>query len=168
MSNTHSVLSLDIIFFFLLIIFVINFIAHIFKKIIAMSTGSVLKQALEKPQPAAAQNDSRRKRLEKERDELRYGFPMPPPSRTWVKPQPVIEKYAHERIGAPAQPGRTEEPPPPPAVDIHAAGAAELPKEESRLEKLLKNQDPVLQGVLMSVIMNPPRAMRRHTIARPL
>lgn len=156
-------MQFDLIVFLFFMIFGIGFIVNVIKKINEMSGGTVSRHKPQPPEPS--DEDPRIKRIRKERDELKYGFPMPPPSRTWVKPQPVIEKYAHEKVAVPA-------PQPPIPVTDQAAATLEYttvpeqPKEELRLESLLKDQDPILQGVLMSIILNPPRGMRKRPCLR--
>jgi len=168
MSRSQDPLSLDIVFFFLFMIFSISFITNVIKKILEMA-GKTAGVKAGKKQPAPPPPDEpRRTRIEKERYELRYGFPMPPPRRTWVKPQPVIEAYTHEKVlqSVPRATGLEAETPAAAPDQTHAAG--EPTKEETRLEQLLKDRDPLMQGIIMSVVLNRPRALRTRAPLRTL
>ncbi|HRZ86549.1 MAG TPA: hypothetical protein P5287_01905 [bacterium] len=160
----------DLLVFLFFLIFGVSFFVNLYRAV---------RKQMQSAAPATPTADAdvrdysgRDERIQRERNELRYGFPTPPPHGDRSRDRHAIRvgahgsQHAHHPVTQPAAIGSDPHTSPEDPHALYDGNAhAHESRETSPVERLLEGEDPVLQGVLMSVILNKPKALRNDTPA---
>ncbi|MFC2149331.1 hypothetical protein ACFLQ8_01385 [Candidatus Auribacterota bacterium] len=163
----------DVLTILIFIIIGIGFIANIFKKLKEFSNRDTSYGEYTVDMPDPVNNESYEERIQHERDQLRFSTPTPPPKKAWVNPQPVVTKYyrddSHDKkIGKHEAETASDKPVTSPYMTHDKPYVIEQDETDSYLTNFLEDKDPVSQGIIMSIILNPPKSLQNRSIIRPL
>ncbi|MDP8263792.1 MAG: hypothetical protein P9M13_10900 [Candidatus Ancaeobacter aquaticus] len=133
---------------YLFILFAIfSFVTSIIRTIKNLkSQGKLNVRSTATPKPIEV-DDINTERIQKERNELRFGFPTPRPQPEWIDSSQITETYQKKDI---------HEKPTPALSHIDSIS----PEAESTLDTILKGEDPITQGIIMSQILSPPQSLK--------